>query len=210
MGVDESTVFIVDDDAAVCDALRLLVESAGWRAESFGSAEAFLERPRASTAACLLLDARLPGIDGCELQKRLADRRDLPIIFISGQDDLSTAICAMKAGAVDFLVKPLPGDALLIAMQRAISRSRACIGDEARLRALRDRYATLSARQRVVMALVVDGRLNKQVGFELGISEITVKAHRGNVMRKMKAASLPELVRIADRLASVPPSDAEG
>jgi FixJ family two-component response regulator len=204
MGEPKPTVFVVDDDVSVRNSLRLLIEAAGWQPELFSSAEAFLARPRIPTPSCLLLDFGLPDINGCDLQKLLADRTDMPIIFITGHGDVPMTIRAMKAGAVDFFTKPFINDALLNAIREAIGRSRAvlCSGDH--IRELRDNYASLSLRQRQVMALVVVGRLNKQVGGALGISEITVKAHRGQVMQKMNAASLPDLVRMADRLAVAP------
>jgi FixJ family two-component response regulator len=198
------TVFVVDDDISVCGSLRLLIESAGWQPETFGSAREFLARTRIPVPSCLLLDAVLPDISGCELQNLLVGKTDLPIIFISGHDDLPMTIQAMKAGAMDFFIKPFVNEMLVSAMREALDRSRAALSIAEHLRALRDNYASLSPRQREVMALVVGGRLNKQVGGELGISEITVKVHRGNVMRKMKADSLPDLVRMADRLAITP------
>jgi FixJ family two-component response regulator len=198
------TVFVVDDDASVRNSLRLLIEAAGWQPELFDSARAFLARQRISTPSCLLLDSVLPDIDGCDLQKLLADRTDMPIIFITGHGDVPMTIRAMKGGAIDFFTKPLVGDVLLSAIRDAIDRSRAVLSSSDDTRALRDNYASLSPRQREVMALVVVGRLNKQVGGALGISEITVKAHRGKVMQKMNADSLPDLVRMADRLAAAP------
>lgn len=196
-------VFIVDDDRSVRDALRLLVESAGWQAAAFASALAFLAHPQVVVPSCLLLDVRLPDMDGCELQQRLADRPGMPIIVMSGQADVPMTTRAMKAGAMDFFTKPFAGDALLRAIGDALDRSRASLDGAARTRALRLDYASLSPRQREVMALVVAGCLNKQVGGELGISEITIKAHRGQIMRKMHAGSLPDLVRMADRLSLV-------
>lgn len=194
-------VFIVDDDRSVLDALRLLVESAGWHAAPFASARAFLAHPPVEVPSCLLLDVRLPDIDGCDLQQQLAGRAGMPIIVMSGHADVPMTTRAMKAGAMDFFTKPFAGDALLRAIGDALDRSRASLDGAARMRALRLDYASLSPRQREVMSLVVFGRLNKQVGGELGISEITVKAHRGQLMRKMHAQSLPDLVRMADRLS---------
>jgi len=194
------TVFVVDDDISVRESLKLLIESAGWQPETFGSGQEFLARPRVLAPSCLVLDVSLPDLNGCDLQKLVADRADMPIIFITGYGDVPTIVRAMKAGAVDFFPKPLVGDMLLSAIRNAIDRSRAALGDAAHMRALQDSYASLSRREREVMALVVAGRLNKQAGGELGISEITVKAHRGKMMRKMNADSLPELVRMADRL----------
>jgi len=198
-------VFVVDDDISVRQSLELLIDSAGWRSETFPSAQAFLHRPRVLVPSCLVLDVSLPDLDGLELQKRVAqDRTDMPIIFISGYGDVPMTVRAMKAGAVEFLTKPLAGDALVGAIQQAIEQSRRVLECEAAMREVRDRHASLSARERQVMALVVSGLLNKQVGGELGISEITVKAHRGQVMRKMKAGSLPDLVTMAGRLGLGP------
>jgi len=198
-------VFVVDDDISVRTSLELLIDSAGWQSETFPSAQAFLHRPRAVGPSCLLLDVSLPDLDGLELQKRVAsDRTDMPIIFISGHGDVPMTVRAMKAGAVEFLTKPLAGDVLVGAIQQAIEQSRRALDRETAMRELRDRHASLSPRERQVMALVVSGLLNKQVGGELGISEITVKAHRGQVMRKMKATSLPHLVAMAVRLEPRP------
>jgi len=198
-------VFVVDDDLSVRTSLELLIDSAGWQSETFPSAQAFLHRPRAVGPSCLLLDVSLPDLDGLELQKRVAsDRTDMPIIFISGHGDVPMTVRAMKAGAVEFLTKPLAGDVLVGAIQQAIEQSRRALDRETAMRELRDRHASLSPRERQVMALVVSGLLNKQVGGELGISEITVKAHRGQVMRKMKATSLPDLVAMAVRLEPRP------
>jgi len=194
-------VFVVDDDGSVRESLALLIDSAGWQPETFASAQEFLHRPRVVAPSCLVLDFSLPDLDGLELQKRVApDRTNMPIIFISGYGDVPMTVRAMKAGAMEFLTKPLTGAVLVSAIQRAIERSRAMIHDEDAMRQLRNCHASLSPRERQVMALVVSGLLNKQVGGELGISEITVKAHRGQVMRKMKADSLPDLVTQAARL----------
>jgi FixJ family two-component response regulator len=195
------TVFVVDDDISVRNSLELLIDSAGWRPETFPSAQEFLQRPRVDGPSCLVLDMILPDLDGLELQRRVAlNRTDMPIIFISGCGDVPRTVRAMKAGAVEFLTKPLEGDELVGAIQQAIERSRSTLDREAAKQELRDRYILLSPRERQVMALVVSGLLNKQVGGELGISEITVKAHRGQVMRKMKADSLPDLVTMSASL----------
>lgn len=197
-----ATVFVVDDDASVRESLALLIGSAGWQPETFASAEEFLTCPRALTPSCLVLDVTLPDIDGLELQKRVSvDRADMPIVFISGYGDVPMTVRAMKAGAVEFLTKPLHGDVMLAAIENAIERSHAALEHEAQMSMLRDRYVSLTRREREVMALVVSGLLNKQVGAELDISEITVKAHRGNVMRKMKARSLADLVTMSARLS---------
>jgi FixJ family two-component response regulator len=198
-------VFVVDDDVSVRESLELLISSAGWRPETFASAREFLSRPRALTPSCLVLDVGLPDLSGLDLQKLIAaDRVDMPIIFITGYGDVPTSVQAMKAGAVEFLTKPFGDEALLGAIGSAIERSNAALGQEAELRTLRERYALLSPREREVMALVVSGLMNKQVGGELGISEITVKAHRGQVMRKMHAESLADLVNIAAKLHLTP------
>jgi len=195
------TVFVVDDDASVRKSLELLIDSAGWQSETFASAQEFLHRPRIMAPSCLVLDMSLPDLDGLELQKRVApDRIDMPIIFISGYGDVSTTVRAMKAGAIEFLTKPFRDDVLLDAIRGAIERSVIVLREESERQALRNCCASLTPREREVMALVVSGLLNKQVGGELGISEITVKAHRGQVMRKMKAGSLPALVTMASRL----------
>ena len=194
-------VFIVDDDVSVRSALESLIESAGWVAETFASAQEFLRRPRVAAPSCLVLDVSLPDINGLELQRRVAtDRTDMPIIFISGYGDVPMTVRAMKAGAVEFLMKPFKDDVLLDAIRSAIDRSLTALREESEAQVLRSRSASLTPREREVMALVVSGLLNKQVGGELGISEITVKAHRGQVMRKMKAESLPALVTMAWRL----------
>ena len=194
-------VFVVDDDISVRESLELLIESNGLRPETFESAQEFLARPRVKVPSCLVLDVSLPGLNGLELQKRVAtERTDMPIIFITGHGDVPKTVQAMKAGAIEFLTKPFSDEALLSAIRQALERSRVLLGEEAELQTLRDRFASLTPREREVMALVVSGLLNKQVGGELGISEITVKAHRGQVMQKMKADSLADLVKMAGRL----------
>ena len=198
-----SIVFVVDDDVSVRESLELLLRTAGWRAETFASAQEFLGRPHPAVASCLVLDVTLPGLSGLDLQKRLAERTDMPIIFITGHGDVPMTVQAMKAGAAEFLTKPFKDDVLLEAIRSAVERSRAALRLDSEMRALKDCYASLTPREREVMALVVSGLLNKQVGGELGISEITVKAHRGQVMRKMKADSLPSLVTMAARLRAV-------
>jgi FixJ family two-component response regulator len=197
-------VFIVDDDVSVRESLESLTRSAGWRAETFASAKDFLARPRVLAPSCLVLDIRLPDLSGLDLQKRVIDRTDMPIIFLTGCGDVRMTVQAMKAGAVEFLTKPCSCDVVVNAIENAIERSRAALGRQAKERSIRNHYESLSRREREVMALVVSGRLNKQVGGELGISEITVKAHRGNVMRKMKAGSIADLVRMATSLEIVP------
>lgn len=195
-----SAVFIVDGDITVRNALELLMRTAGWEAESFASAEQFLLHPRSTVPCCLIVDLALPGLSGLELQKRLAGRSELPVIFIASHADVPTTVQAMKAGAVELLIKPVNGGALLHATRTALERSRAVLQRDSEMRLLGTRYSTLSQREREVMSLVVSGLLNKQVGFELGISEPTVKAHRGQVMRKMAADSLPRLVTMATEL----------
>jgi FixJ family two-component response regulator len=201
-------VFIVDDDISVRESLEALIRCAGWQPETFASAEEFLARPRSSVPSCLVLDYRLPQLDGLDLQQRIAvDRFSLPIIFITCHGDLPMAVRAMKAGALEILIKPFGDDALLWAIQQGIERSHAALRREDELRQLRIRYATLSPRERQVMSLVVVGRLNKQIGSELKVTEINVKAHRGRVMRKMKAGSLADLINIAIKLDLKSPSE---
>ena len=184
-----SIVFVVDDDVSVRESLELLIRAAGWQPETFASAQTFLSRPRPTVPCCLVLDVTLPGLSGLELQQQLAGRTDMPIIFITGHGDVPMTVRAMKAGAVEFLTKPFTNDVLLDAIGGAIERSRTAVRQESAMRMLRSSYASLTPREREVMALVVSGLLNKQVGGELGISEITVKAHRGQMMRKMKGQS---------------------
>ena len=207
MSGDIPIVFVVDDDISVRESLASLIRFAGWHPQTFASAQEFLSHPRVFVPNCLVLDVRLPGLNGLDLQKRIAtDRIDMPIIFITGHGDVPMTVRAMKAGAVEFFTKPYGDEVLLSAIRQAIECSHAALRREAEMRSIRDSYASLSNRERQVMALVVRGLLNKQVGAELGISEITVKAHRGNMMRKMKADSLPGLVNMAARLdlASTP------
>jgi FixJ family two-component response regulator len=198
-------VFVVDDDISVRESLELLIRNAGWQPQLFASAQEFLAHPRVLAPSCLVLDVSLPGLNGLDLQKRIAaDRHDMPIIFITGYGDVPMTVQAMKAGAIEFLTKPFSDDVLLAAIQHAIARSSTALGREAEVQGLRSCYSSLTAREREVMSLVVSGLLNKQVGDELGISEITVKAHRGKMMRKMNAGSLPHLVKMAARLRVVP------
>src|SRR5436853_1899139 len=194
-------VFVVDDDISVRESLELLIRSEGWQPETFESAQEFLAHPRALVPSCLVLDFSLPGLNGLELQKRVAvERTDMPIIFITGFGDVPMTVQAMKAGAAEFLTKPFGDDVLLSAIRHALDRSQSALGHEAEMQVLRDCYASLTPREREVMALVASGLLNKQDGGELGISEITVKAHRGRVMQKLKADSFAALVQKAGRL----------
>jgi FixJ family two-component response regulator len=202
-------VFVVDDDVAVRESLQLLIRCEGWQPRAFASAQEFFARPPALVPNCLIIDVFLAGFDGLDVQKRVSiERPEMPIIFITGHGDVRTTVQAMKAGASEFLTKPFRDDVMLSAIREALERSRVALGYEAEMSVLRDCYASLSPRERQVMGLVVSGLLNKQVGGELGISEITVKAHRGQVMQKMKADSLADLVRIAGRLglAAIPKS----
>jgi len=198
-------VFVVDDDVSVRESLELLIRCEGWQPETFASAQEFLDCPRVLVPNCLILDVSLPGLNGLDLQRLVAgERTDMPIIFITGHGDVPMTVQAMKAGAVEFLMKPFNDEVLLAAIRAALERSRVAQSLEAEMRVLRERYASLSQRERQVMVLVVSGLLNKQVGGELGISEITVKAHRGKVMQKMKANSLADLVKMAARLRRAP------
>jgi FixJ family two-component response regulator len=208
MAASRPVVFVVDDDISVRESLELLIAAAGWRPELFASAREFLARRRPTGASCLILDVNLPDLTGLELQKRISvDYSATPIIFITGYGDIPTTVQAMKAGAVEFLTKPYTSEVLLSAVRSALERSRVFLEELAGLEALRERHRSLSRREREVMALVVRGQLNKQAGGELGISEITVKAHRGRVMKKMHAKSLAELVNMARRLGLATPGD---
>jgi len=198
-------VFVVDDDISVRESLELLIQFAGWQPEIFASAEDFLAHPRTATPSCLVLDVSLPDLNGLELQKLIAsERTDMPIIFITGHGDVPMSVQAMKAGAVEFLTKPFDDEILLSAIRHAIERSAAVLEDQAELTTLRSSFESLTPRERDIMLLVVAGMLNKQIGVQLGISEITVKAHRGKVMQKMKADSLADLVKTAVRLGLTP------
>jgi FixJ family two-component response regulator len=201
MATAKPIVFIVDDDAWVRESLETLIRDEGLHPETFASAQEFLDRPRAVTPSCLVLDISLPGLNGLELQKRVAaERTEMPIIFITGHGDIPMTVGAMKAGAVEFLTKPFNDEVLLTAIRQALERSRLALAQEAEIQQLRDRYASLTPRERDVMALVVSGLLNKQVAGDLGIAESTVKAHRGQVMQKMKANSVADLVKMTARL----------
>ena len=195
-----AVVFVVDDDVSVRESLELLIQSAGWKPETFSSATGFLDREPVDVPSCVVLDVSLPDLNGLDVQKRVIDRSDMPVIFITGHGDIPTSVKAMKAGAVEFLTKPFSDQALLAAIEQAVERSRLAMGHEAETHELRDRYESLTQREREVMELVVAGLLNKQVGEKLEISEITVKAHRGKVMQKMKAASLAHLVTMGTLL----------
>jgi FixJ family two-component response regulator len=194
-------VFVVEDDASVREALAGLIRSAGWNVEVYVSADEFLARPRADGPSCLVLDVGLPGLSGLDLQSRMAElHQDIPIVFITGHGDIPMSVRAMKAGAVEFLTKPFIDQDLLDGIQVAIERDRIARSEEAQLRELRECYASLTPREQQVLELVISGRLNKQAAAELGISEITIKVHRGRVMAKMRATSLPDLVNRAAKL----------
>ncbi len=200
-------VYVVDDDISVRESLELMVISAGWQPLTFASAQEFLSHKRVVAPSCLILDVNLPDLNGLDLQRRIAaDHADMPVIFLTGYGDVPMTVRAMKAGAVEFLTKPFSDDVMLSAIQQAIERSEASLDDAAALRTLQDRYRSLSSREREVMALIVSGLLNKQVGGQLGISEITVKAHRGQVMRKMQAGSFADLVQMSSKLRLTPTS----
>jgi FixJ family two-component response regulator len=210
MSLATPIVFVVDDDVSVRESLELLIQSEGWEPRTFASAGEFLSHPPALVPSCLVLDVNLPDLNGLDLQTHVAaDRTDMPIIFITGYGDVPMTVRAMKAGAVEFLTKPFGEEAMLGAIRNAIEHSQSALDQDAATQALRDRYASLSRREREVMTLVVSGLLNKQVGFELGISEITVKAHRGKVMQKMKADSVADLVKMSARLRPSPAATTE-
>jgi FixJ family two-component response regulator len=194
-------VFVVDDDISIRESLEPLLRCEGWQPETYASAAEFLARPRVQTPSCLILDVSLPGLNGLDLQKRVAvERTEMPIIFITGHGDVPMTVRAMKAGAQEFLTKPFNDEVLLAAIRQALERSRIALGRELEMQALKGRYASLTARERQVMTLVVSGRPNKLVGSDLGISEITVKAHRGRVMEKMMADSIADLVKMGGKL----------
>ncbi len=202
MAMEEPIVYVVDDDAGARSSIESLLRSVGLRVEMFGSAREFLDRDRPDIPCCLVLDVRLPGMSGLEFQRDLAARNmAIPIIFITGHGDIPMSVEAMKAGAMEFLTKPFRGQVLIDAIQKAIERDRAARQEQARLAELRRRLDLLTAREREVMQRVIAGLLNKQIAAELGTSERTIKIHRSNLMRKMGAESLPDLVRMSEKLA---------
>ena len=201
----QPVVFVVDDDVSVRESLELLIKFVGWQPETFASASDFLAHPRTTAPSCLVLDLSLPDLNGLELQKLIAsERTDMPIIFITGHGDVPMTVQAMKAGAVEFLTKPFDDEVLLSAIQHAVQRSAAVLADQSEITRLRDRYESLTHREQEVLRLVVAGMLNKQIGVKLGISEITVKAHRGKMMQKMNVDSIADLVKTAVRLGLAP------
>ena len=208
MATAKPIVFVVNDDVWIRESLETLLRDEGWHPETFASAQEFLDRPRAFVPSCLVLDISLPGINGLELQKRVAvERADMPIIFITGHGDIPMSVGAMKAGAVEFLTKPFNDEVLLAAIRQALERSRQALAQETKTQEVLDRYVSLTPRERDVMGLVVSGLLNKQVAGELGITESTVKAHRGQVMQKMKANSVADLVKMTAILHQGPAAE---